>query len=1019
MNLARYAIEKPLHTWLLISLCLLGGIWGTVTIGKLEDPAFTIKQAVIITSYPGATATEVEQEVTEPLETAIQQLAQLKELKSVSLPGRSQITVEIQDRYQGEQIPQVWDELRRKVNDAALQLPSGVNPPLVNDDFGDVFGLFYAITTDGYSNSEVRELARFLSRELLTVPGVAKVQTEGVPQESIYVDVPNNRLVSLNLPVSQITSTLSAENTVASAGEQVLGDRRVRLISRPGLDSVTALENLRIGRPGTNEQLLLSDLAEVSRQEVDNPDQLIRYNGQPAFTLAVSGQTDQNIVDIGKAVDAYLDTLLPRIPAGMEIHPVYQQHLVVADSINGFFVSLLLSFSIVIAAFYFSMGWRVGIAIGVTLLLTVLGTIFLMKLFEIEMERVSLGALIIAMGMLMDNAIVVTETMIISLQRGMSSKEAASEAARRGQLPLLGATVIGIMAFAGIGLSPDTTGEFLFSLFAVITISLLLSWVLAMTVVPLFGHYLFQPSQGDNNNDPYQGSLYLRYRTLVAAALRHRWKTTGLLAALTLLSVVGFGYVKQSFFPPSNTPLFYIDYFLPQGSDLRATERDIKSMEQGILAHPEVVSVTSFVGRGASRFMLTYSPEQGDPAFGHLIVRTQQGDQIPALMETLRQQFIENHPEALIYARRLMFGPGDGAKIEARFSGPDEQVLRRLAAEASAVLNASPSTTDVRQDWRQRELVIFPELNEERARTVGVNRTDLAQTLQFATVGIRTGTFREGDRQLPIVVRAPAHERLQEDHLDDQMIWSNAEQAYIPIGQVIDGFTAAHEEARIHRLDRVRTLTVQAEPVEGLTASEALNAIRADIERLTLPDGYRLEWGGEYENSRRSQGALGAQLPVSFLVMLVITLLLFNSIKQTLVIWLVVPMSICGVTAALLLTNMPFSFTALLGFLSLSGMLIKNAIVLVDEINEQLASQQDRVQAIIDACVSRIRPVLLLAATTLLGMLPLLWDPFFSSMAVTIMGGMAFATLLTLIAAPVLYALFYRIKAAPAADTTE
>lgn len=1012
MNLARYAIDKPLHTWLLILICALGGIWAIITIGKLEDPAFTIKQAVIITAYPGATATEVEQEVTEPLETAIQQLAQLKQISSLSLPGRSQITVEIQDRFKGEQIPQVWDELRRKVNDASISLPQGVAQPMINDDFGDVFGLFYAITTEGYNNSEIRELARFLSREMLTVPGVAKVQTEGVPQESIFVELPNSRLVGLNLPISQITSTLQAENAVATAGDLVLGDRRVKLISRPGLDSITALENLRIGRPGTNEQLLLRDIATISRQEIDNPDQLIRYNGQPAFTLAVSGQTDQNIVDVGKAVDAHLATLLPRIPAGMEIHPVYQQHQVVGEAIQGFVINLLLSFTIVIAAFYFSMGWRVGIVIGGTLLLTVLGTVLLMKLFDIEMERISLGALIIAMGMLMDNAIVVTETLIISLQRGMTSREAAGEAARRTQLPLLGATVIGIMAFAGIGLSPDTTGEFLFSLFAVIAISLLLSWVFAMTVVPLFGHYLFKAEQTDGNS-PYQGSLYLRYRKLVTQALRHRWKTAGLLAGLTLLCLAGFSQVKQAFFPPSNTPLFYIDYFLPQGSDLRATERDIKAMEQVILQHQEVTSVTSFTGRGASRFMLTYSPEQGDPAFGHMIVRTHHGDRIPALMDELRQQFTQEYPQALIYTRQLMFGPGNGAKIEARFSGPDEQVLRQLAAEATALLNASNQITDVRHDWRQRELVMFPELNEERARIAGINRTDLAQTLEFATTGIRTGTFREGDRQIPILVRSPINERLQDSHLDDRMIWSNSEQVYVPIAQVVDGFTSSHEEARIHRRDRIRTLTVQAEPVEGITASTAFNGIRAAIENLPLPDGYQLEWGGEYENSRRSQATLGAQLPLSFLVMLVITLLLFNSFKQTLVIWLVVPMSICGVTLALLLTNMPFSFTALLGFLSLSGMLIKNAIVLVDEINEQLTRQNDPVQALIDASVSRIRPVLLLAATTLLGMLPLLWDPFFSSMAVTIMGGMAFATLLTLIAVPVLYALFYGIKPDP------
>ena len=1011
MRIASYAIEKQINTWLLIMLCFLGGLWALVSIGRLEDPAFTLKEAVIMTYYPGATAVEVEEEVTELLESGIQQLSQLKRITSKSMPGKSEIRVQIQDKYDGSQMPQIWDELRRKVNDASMRLPAGVMKPIVNDDFGDVFGIFYAVTADGFSDREIRELATFLRREMLTVNGVAKVQTAGEPEEQISVEISQERLLGIGLPLQLVVNTLQTENAVAAAGSVQVGDKRVRLISKPGLDSISAIENLRIGKPGSTEQLSIFDVATVSRGEVEVPTQLIRFNGQPAFTLAISGLTDANIVDVGKAVDRHLASLAERIPLGVTLHPIYQQHLVVDNAINDFIVNLVLSVVIVIAVLCLTMGWRVGLVVGGTLLLTVLGTVFFMKLAHIEMERISLGALIIAMGMLVDNAIVVAETMLINMQRGQNSRQAAGEAASRTQIPLLGATVIGIMAFAGIGLSPDSTGEFLFSLFAVIAISLLLSWVLAISVTPLLAHYLFKVSADSASQDPYAGQFYQRYAGLLRLALRQRALTLGGLALLTLVSVIGFGQVKQVFFPASNTPIFYLNYFLPQGSDIRATSRDLAEIERFVMAQPEVESVSSFIGSGASRFMLTYAPEQPNAAYGQLIIRTAHRDQIPPLMQRLRTELPPRLPQAEIYTQQLMFGPGSGAKLQARVSGPDERILRQLGQQITELMRQDASITDLRQNWRQRELVIVPDFNEERARVAGINRTDLAQTLEFASTGVRSGVFREHDKQIPIVVRPPASERFDIDRLHDRMIWSSSDNTYIPITQVINGLQTQTEEAKIQRRDRLRTLTVEAEPALGYTADQALKRIKAKVEALPLPSGYQLSWGGEYESSAEAQQSLAAQLPLSFIVMLVISILLFGSLKQPLVIWLIVPMSICGVAAGLLASGLPFGFTALLGFLSLSGMLMKNAIVLVDEIDLQSAQQTDKLQAIIEASTSRIRPVILAALTTILGMLPLLWDAFFNSMAVTIMAGLAFATILTLIAVPVLYALVFRVKA--------
>jgi len=1012
MDFARAAIDKPVNTWLLILILFLGGIWGLMTIGRLEDPAFTIKQAIVVTQYPGATAVEVEQEVTENLESVIQQLPQLKRIMSKSLPGRSEITVEIKDTYDGSEMPQVWDELRRKVNDYQPFLPSGAGPSVVNDDFGDVFGIFYAVTAPGYSDNEIRDIARFLRRELLMVSGVAKVETRGLPEEVIYVEVPNDRLINTGMPLGAVIDSIQNENSVTTAGSSRIGDMHVNIRNSSGFDSVSNIESLRIGQPGSTDQISLIDIANVSRESREIPRDIIRFNGQRAITLAVAGVADANIVEVGEAVTAKLDSLASEIPLGVELEPIYAQHEVVDEAINDFMVSLAMSVGIVIAVLCLFMGWRVGIVVGLTLLLTVSGTVFLMRIANIEMERISLGALIIAMGMLVDNAIVIAEGMLINMQLGMKAHQAASRAASRTQWPLLGATVIGIMAFSGIGLSPDTTGEFLFSLFAVIGMSLMLSWLLAVTVTPLFGEYLLKVKGGDESKDPYKGVIYAAYRRVLKFSLVHRWLALVALLVVTVTSFWAFGFVKQSFFPDSNTPMFFVDYQLPQGADIRATVRDIAEIDQMVLEMDGVESVASFIGQGASRFMLTYEPQQPNTGYGQLIVTTTDRFLIDDLALELRQTLSAAYPNADIQTRRLVFGPGAGAKIEARFMGPDAQVLRGLAEQASDILAEKDFLMDLRQDWQQRELVIVPTFNEERARLAGISRNDLAQTLDFATQGVTAGSYREGDESIPIIIRPPESERLRVEGLDERLIWSSSEQRYVPVEQVVNGFTTQAEETLIKRRNRHRTLAVLVDPVPGRTPAEALALIKEEIEAIPLPAGYELEWGGEYEASGEAQASLGSQLPLSFLVMLCISVLIFGKVRQPLIIWLVVPMSVCGVVAGLLLTQMPFSFTALLGFLSLSGMLMKNAIVLVDEIDAQLEDGRGSSDAVIYASVSRIRPVFLAAATTILGMIPLLGDAFFASMAVTIMGGLAFASILTLIAVPVLYALFFKIRTA-------
>lgn len=1012
MNLAGAALDRPINVWLLAAACVIGGIWGILTVGRLEDPAFVLKEALVITAYPGASAVEVEREVTEPLEAAIQELPQLRRVMSTSEPGRSRITVEIQNTYSTRQLPQIWDELRRKVQEAQRALPPGAGPSAVEDDYSDVYGIFYAVATPGLSAAEQHDLSRFLQRELVTVTGVSKVVTAGEPEERLYVEVAQERLTELGLPFDAVLAALDADNRVAPSGTLRLGDRRLRLHTPPAIDAVADLAALRLGLPGSTEQVALGEIATVYRGPHETPQQLIHVNGERVFTVAVAALSSANIVDVGAAVDRHLEVLAERLPAGVSLHPLYEQHRVVDEAIGSFLISLTLAVTIVIAVLCLFMGWRVGVVVGLSLLLTVLGTTFLMRLLDIEMERISLGALIIAMGMLVDNAIVVAEAMLINMQRGLSRREAAVRAVQRSEWPLLGATVIGIMAFAGIGLSPDETGEFLFSLFVVIAVSLLLSWVLAVTVTPLLGFHLFR-AEAAPRGELYRAAPYRGYRRLLNAALRRRGRTVTALAVLTGACVLGFGAVSQSFFPNANTPLFYLHVDLPEGSDILATERDALAMVELVRARPEVVSVASFVGGGATRFMLTYAPEEPNPAYAQLIVRVQQREQIAALAERLRQQLTQAHPQARIRSERVVFGPPVPALIEARFSGPEAEQLRRLGGEALERLADHDAVRDLRLDWRQRELLLRPDFDPRRGRLLGIDRLALADTMQFSSSGIEAALYREQDRLIPILIRAPATERLDPEGFADRMIFSPISGAFVPVTSVLSGFTVSAEDGRILRRDRVRTLTVQADPVPGMTAHVARQRILAELEAIELPAGYALTWGGEYEDASEAQLSLAWQLPASLLIMLVISILLFGRLRQPLILWLTVPMAVCGVVLGLLATGQPFTFVAMLGMLSLSGMLMKNGIVLLDEIDAQIASGKVGAMALADASVSRLRPVCLTAATTILGMTPLLYDAFFVSMAVTIMAGLAFATLLTLLAVPTLYALLFRIRSTP------
>lgn len=1008
MQIARLAIEKPLYTWILILFCLLGGISGYFGVGKLEDPAFTLKSALVITPYPGATADEVATEISEVLETELQQMGEVAKITSTNRPGVSVIEVEVRDIFDGSDLPQIWDDLRDRVGDASADLPMGARPPIVNDSFGDVFGLLYAVSAPGYSDTDIREIATFLRREMLTVPGVANTELRGLPQEAIYVEPSSAELVELGVPPDAIFGAVSAADQISQTGAVGLGRIDLRAEAPAADDSVSEIGALTFGFGG--EVLYLSDVATVSRGRVDNPTEIMRHNGVEAFTLGVSALTSENIISVGFAVEAKLDALKLLLPAGVTINPIYEQHRVVSDSNSAFVVSLAMSVGVVIAVLAVFMGWRAALIVGGTLLLNVVFTFFFMNQFDIKVERISLGALIIAMGMLVDNAIVIAEGIQVQMSRGRKAVDAADEVARRTQLPLLGATVIGILAFSGIGLSPDSSGEFLFSLFAVIGISLVLSWLLAVTVTPLLASYLFTTETDLNAKDPYDTPFFRAYGQLVRGALGARWLVLIGLAAALVGGVGSMTQVRQEFFPPATTPLVYLNYMAAQGTSIHTVSNDLKGIEDWLLDRPEVTDVTTTVGGPMTRFMLTYAPDDVNPAYAQLVIRLEDSTQIPALREDLAPFAASALPWAETRVQQTFFGPPVGADVEVRISGPDANVLRELAAQAQAILESKTDLLMVeRTDWRERELVTQPILATDRAEALGITRANVAQGIALATDGVQAGVVREAERLIPVIVRTPRSEQVRGVEIYDQPLYSPITGGAISMSQVVDGFNVIPRDTLVQRRNRVPTISVQSFTVPGVLAPEAFAEVREAIEAMELPAGYDLAWGGEFESSATAQESLGRQLPLAFGSMFLITVLLFGKMRQTFVIWTVVPMAVTGVGFGLLWTGMPFSFTALLGLLSLSGMLIKNAIVLVEEIDvlkdEEGLAQED---AIVTASISRMRPVLLAAATTILGMLPLLSDGFFASMAVAIMSGLGFASVLTLVGVPAIYHTYLR-----------
>ncbi len=1006
MDIARESIKRFRVVIFLCLMTLIGGVMAYFEIGKLEDPSFTIKTAVVSAVYPGASAYEVEQEVTSRIEDAIQAMGEIKHIRSRSTPGMAIIYVDIKDEYTSKELPQVWDKLRQKVNDAQVYMPSGTTI-IINNDFGEVYGQYYALIGDGYTMKELYDYADFLKKNLVLVPGVASVKILGEQTEAIYIEFSASRMSALGISPLIVLAALTQQNMLSAAGNITLGDRYIRISPTGAILDVDDIDDLVIGGMGAN-LTRLGEIATVRREYVEPQSFKLKFNDRPALAIGISTVEGGNVVDMGRAVSKRLRELEAFRPVGIELEPIYMQSEQVTKSVNDFIINLIESLAIVVGVLLVFMGLRSGLIIGLVLLITVAGTLLIMNYCGITLQIVSLAALIIALGSLVDNGIVVAEGMLVGSQRGMSIEDAASDSVEGSKWAMLGGTFIAVLAFAPVGLSKMQAGEFLRSLFQVVLISMMLSWVMALIAAPVLGKAFLKPSKQEG--DPYNSFLFRAYRAILEGCLRHRLLTVGVVAGMFAVSMYIFSTMATSFFPDAETVYFNIDLWSQEGTSIEAQESRTQKLADYISLQPEVKNVSQFIGGGGLRFMLTYSPPEGNTAFSQLMVEMKDANDTRKILLKTQAYINDRMPEMSGHCRLFARGSGMSEKIGVRFYGNDPEILRGLAEQARRIMENDYASQFTRTDWREKVEVIRPVILKDQMQSLGLGRPLINMAMQTATTGYAIGAFRDGDKSLPIYAAFTPEERNNIDLLSSLLTWSPTANRAIPLGTLFSEIDTVFEDGIIIRRDRSRMITAMSEVKLGQNADAMIARITPAIESIKLPLGYSLEWGGEHELSDESIDGMAVAFPAAILIMFVIMIFLFNGFRQTVIIFLSLPLILIGMVMGLWLARMDVSFMAIVGLLSLVGMLAKNSIVLLDQVSADFAAGRDKYEAIVEDGISRLRPVAMSALTTVLGMLPLIWDVMFGSMAVTIMAGLTVSTILTLLFIPVLTAIAYNVK---------
>ena len=1023
MNLSKAALDYKPITYFAIFLLLVVGILAYFNLGQLEDPEFSVKTAAITVNYPGATAEQVELEIIDLIETQIQEMTQLKHIYSMARPGQALIKVDLKSHYWSNDLPQIWDVLRKKITDIEHLLPPGTSKPVVGDDFGFVFGFLLGVTADGYSYAQLHEYVKTLRKELKITPNVARIDTWGVQQRQIYVDVSQTQISQLGLTTEDVVATLRQQNMIVDAGWVDYQGQRIRVAPTGEFSAADQIGDLAITGVKRREQLQgvrgdelirIRDIGTVREGYIEPPPKIMRINGLPAIALSIAPSAGTNVVNVGLAIDKRIEALQASLPVGIELHRISWQSDLVAESVSGFMISLGQAVAIVLVILAFTMGLRVAIIIGLTgLVFAILGSFIVMAIWGIDLQRVSLGALIIAMGMMVDNAIVVVDGFVVRLKKGMDRNAAAIEAASQPSIPLLGATLVACMAFYPIFASTYDTGEYAGSLFQVVAIALLISWILSQTVTPLIC-VDFLPDPKQDGKDPYDTRFYQYFRNLLGSLMKYRNIFIVVMVVALGASIYGFKDVKRLYFPDSSRTQIMIDYWAIEGTRIQQTATNVELLEEELQKYDEVLTVNAFIGAGPPRFYLPVNPESAYSSYAQLVVNVDNLSNVDVVIDKFEKWLSQHNPGHITRVRKYAVGAFDDWKFEARFSGPanaDPGVLRELAKQGIAILEASPYAKEVRTNWRQRSREIVVEYNQERARWAGISRENVASATKRTFDGNSIGLYREGDELIPIVIRSMEDER-QSAASDLSLVQVIADHSTesLPLSQVIDDTLLKWNDNIIWRWDRRRAISVQASP-ENATAPTLMADVKQKFEAVPLPPGYTLEWDGEYDSSKQSGDALAPGLGPAVIVMLIIIVALSNAYRPPLIMILVIPFVMIGITPGLLITGASFGFIALLGIMSLSGMMVKNSVVLLDQIKLNIAEGMPAYKATIEAAVQRLNPVVNAAATTVFGMIPLLGDVFWVAMAVTIMFGLAFGTLLTMLLVPVFYATFYRLRA--------
>ncbi|MGN0257431.1 MAG: efflux RND transporter permease subunit [Bacteroides sp.] len=1047
MDFSKWAFNNRNLIYFFIAVLVVGGAFSCYDMSKLEDPEIKVKLAMVITTYPGASAHEVELEVTDVIEKQIRTMSHIDNVESYSYNDLSLIQVELTTTTQDAEVEQCWDMLRRKVAQAAL--PEGASRPIVKDDFGNVFGMFYALTGDGLSERELSNYAELIQREVNNIENVERVDLYGQRPECIYISLLQDRMANLGVKPAEVLATFNGQNKTTYSGYFDNGDQRIRLHVTDKLKTVEDIGQMLI-QGHDDDQLRLSDIAHIEKGYEQPTRNALYRNDQRAIGILVAASGDADIVKVGSEVDRTIERLhATRLPAGTQVDKVFFQPERVGDSLGTFVINLIESVAIVVLILMWAMGFKSGLIIGVSLVVTVLGSFLFLLGAGGTMQRVSLGAFILAMGMLVDNAIVIIDGILVDLKAGKPRMEALTAIGRQTAMPLLGATLIAIIAFLPIFLSPDTAGVYTRDLFIVLAVSLLLSWVLALLHVPLMANRKLHPTPtkatdeasadvpSANPGERYQGWAYQLLRQLLGFGLRHRWSMVLAMVGLLLLSLVGFRFMRQGFFPDMVYDQLYMEYKLPEGTNSTRILKDLQEIERYLKSRPEVKDITLSVGGTPGRYNLVRSVANPSLAYGELIIDFTSPQDLVDNMDEIQHYLTTHYPEAYVKLKRynLMFKK---YPIEAQFLGPDPAVLHRLADSARAIMERTPEVCLITSDWEPRVPVLHIEYDQVAARTLGLSRSDVSMSLLTIGGGIPIGSFYDGRHKESIYLKCLDEQGRPVEELTNAQVFSTlpslnglmTEEMMVklrsgniskeemveslmgstPLRQVVKEIRLAWEDPVIPRYNGQRSQRVQCSPAPGMETEKAWQQVSARLEQLPLPTGYSLQWQGEKNASQRSMKYLFKNFPLAIILMIAILIMLFKDYRKPLIIFCCIPLIIVGVVAVMLLTGKTFNFVAIVGTLGLIGMLIKNGIVLMDEITLQLGRGVAPIKALIDSAQSRLRPVMMASLTTILGMIPLLTDAMFGSLAASIMGGLLFASVITLVFIPVLYALFFKIN---------